>query len=147
MRTDPDAQAMRIAEEALRYAALHVPSNSKAENKVKDAIATLRSRLAEGGEAAQSPGGWRFTGIAGFKRFVSDEWYQKAQPEIRKWYEPICAKCPSGPTHTAAVQAALEAAAKVCEEFSGREHDPWDYAAAIRALTPQDVLGGATHEL
>jgi hypothetical protein len=55
-------------------------------------------------EAAQAlaapvqPVAWRFTGIAGFKRFVTDAKYKAFLPEVRAWYEPFkCSSCTTPP--------------------------------------------------
>jgi hypothetical protein len=46
----------------------------------------------------QEPVAWRFTGIAGFKRFVTDAQYKAFSPEVRAWYEPFkCASCTTPP--------------------------------------------------
>lgn len=31
---------------------------------------------------------WRFTGIAGFKRYVTQGQYEKFTPAVQRWYEP-----------------------------------------------------------
>lgn len=50
-------------------------------------------------EPAQEPVAWRFTGIAGFKRFVTDAQYKAFSPEVRAWYEPFkCAICTTPPS-------------------------------------------------
>lgn len=37
---------------------------------------------------------WRFTGIAGFKRYVTQEQYEAFLPEVKRWYEPYsCENC------------------------------------------------------
>jgi hypothetical protein len=44
------------------------------------------------------PVAWRFTGIAGFKRFVTEAQYKAFSPEVRAWYEPFkCATCTTPP--------------------------------------------------
>ena len=46
----------------------------------------------------QEPVAWRFTGIAGFKRFVTDAQYKAFLPEVRTWYEPFkCESCTTPP--------------------------------------------------
>lgn len=39
---------------------------------------------------------WRYTGIAGLNKALTDEQYRMQPPGIRRWYEPMCAKCTSG---------------------------------------------------
>jgi hypothetical protein len=46
----------------------------------------------------QEPVAWRFTGIAGFKRFVTDAQHKGLPLEVRAWYEPFkCASCTTPP--------------------------------------------------
>jgi hypothetical protein len=46
----------------------------------------------------QEPVAWRFTGIAGFKRFVTDAQYEAFSPEVQSWYEPFkCSGCTTPP--------------------------------------------------
>jgi hypothetical protein len=46
----------------------------------------------------QEPVAWRFTGIAGFKRFVTDAQHKSFSPEVRAWYEPFkFASCTTPP--------------------------------------------------
>ncbi len=52
--------------------------------------------------APVQPVAWRFTGIAGFKRFVTDAQHKAFSPEVRAWYEPFkCASCSTPPTQPA----------------------------------------------
>jgi len=46
------------------------------------------------------PVAWRFTGIAGFKRFVTDAQHKAFSPEVQSWYEPF--KCATYTTPPAA---------------------------------------------
>jgi hypothetical protein len=49
-------------------------------------------------EPVQEPVAWRFTGIDGFKRFVTDDQHKGFSPEVRAWYEPFkCASCTTPP--------------------------------------------------
>jgi hypothetical protein len=44
------------------------------------------------------PVAWRFTGIAGLKRFMTQKQYEAQTPETKKWYEPFrCANCITSP--------------------------------------------------
>lgn len=36
---------------------------------------------------------WRFTGIGGLKKVLTNKQYQAQTSAVRKWYEPMCAKC------------------------------------------------------
>jgi hypothetical protein len=46
----------------------------------------------------QEPAAWRFTGLAGFKRYVTDAQYQAFSLEVQSWYEPFkCASCTTPP--------------------------------------------------
>jgi hypothetical protein len=57
----------------------------------------------------QEPVAWRFTGIDGFKRFVTDAQYKAFSPEVRAWYEPFkCASCTTPPAQPAPVQEPVE---------------------------------------
>jgi hypothetical protein len=38
---------------------------------------------------------WRFIGPGGLKKWLTDAQYQAQTPGVRKWYEPMCSKCPS----------------------------------------------------
>jgi hypothetical protein len=52
------------------------------------------------------PVAWRFTGIAGFKRFVTEAQYKAFSPEVRAWYEPFkCASCSTPPAQPAVPDA------------------------------------------
>jgi hypothetical protein len=63
-------------------------------------VAALKAR------PVQEPVAWRFTGIAGFKRFVTDSQYKAFNPEVRAWYEPFkCTSCVTPPAQPAPVQA------------------------------------------
>ena len=49
----------------------------------------------------QEPVAWRFTGIAGLKRYMTQKQYDAQTPETKKWYEPFrCAKCITPPQST-----------------------------------------------
>ena len=44
---------------------------------------------------------WRFTGIAGLKRYMTQKQYDAQTPETKKWYEPFrCANCITPPQST-----------------------------------------------
>ena len=46
----------------------------------------------------QEPVAWRFTGIAGLKRYMTQKHYDAQTPEIKKWYEPFkCKNCTTPP--------------------------------------------------
>ena len=46
----------------------------------------------------QEPVAWRFTGIAGLKRYMTQKQYDAQTPETKKWYEPFrCANCTTPP--------------------------------------------------
>jgi hypothetical protein len=78
----------------------------------------------------------------------------ESTPILNDWHYEARKLFAAPPTHTAAVQAALEAAAKVCLDLIAPPrvggvanavlyHDATDdCAAAIRAIKPEDVLGG-----
>lgn len=68
------------------------PSNKDYEDAMR-----LR-RLNELAKPAQQqePVAWRFTGIAGLKRYMTQKQYDAQQPGVKKWYEPfMCANCTS----------------------------------------------------
>lgn len=45
-------------------------------------------------KAQQERTAWRFTGIAGLKRYMSQRQYDAQTSETKKWYEPFkCANC------------------------------------------------------
>ena len=49
----------------------------------------------------QEPVAWRFTGIAGLNRYMTQKKYDAQTPEIKKWYEPFkCANCITLPQRT-----------------------------------------------
>ena len=49
-------------------------------------------------EPEQEPVAWRFTGIAGLKRYMTQKQYDAQTPETKKWYEPFrCANCITPP--------------------------------------------------
>jgi hypothetical protein len=137
---------MQAALEALE-ACYDVTHNSQ-ETQQSRAIATLRSRLAEGGEA--KPDAWLadLMTLDGDYELVADT--NKRRLDILPKRGAIIPLYRSPP---AAAQAALDLAAKVCEvrEDEHKHGSFWNSqkgeeagacAAAIRALTPQDVLGG-----
>ena len=81
----------------------------------------------------QEPVAWRFTGIAGFKRFVTDAQYKAFLPEVRTWYEPFkCESCTTPP-------AAQRQWVGLTDEEIDKTHETqvWDarrsYARAIEA--------------
>jgi hypothetical protein len=48
--------------------------------------------------APVQPMAWRFTGVAGFKRFVTDAQHKAFSPEVQSWYEPFrCSNCTTSP--------------------------------------------------
>ena len=72
------------------------------------AIASLRQAIAEAEKQQynptsdhrlmlaekQEPVAWRFTGIAGFKKYITDTQYQSFHQDAKKWYEPYrCVNC------------------------------------------------------
>ena len=49
-------------------------------------------------QSEQEPVAWRFTGIAGLKRYMTQKQYDAQTPEIKKWYEPFkCKNCTTPP--------------------------------------------------
>jgi hypothetical protein len=70
----------------------------------------------------QEPVAWRFTGIAGFNRFVTDAQYKAFSPEVRAWYEPF--KCATCTTPTAApVQPVAQAIIHAITEYGDARAD------------------------
>jgi hypothetical protein len=92
-------EAMKQALEALKYST-PIPQNKWAQ---ENAIIALRTAIEQAEK--QETVAWRFTGIAGFKRFVTDAQYKAFSPEVRAWYEPF--KCASYTTPPAAQQKPL----------------------------------------
>jgi hypothetical protein len=70
---------------------------------------------------------WRFTGVAGFKRFVTDAQHKAFSPEVQSWYEPFrCSNCTTSPAQPApTVREPVPAAIKTVVE--AMQADP-DYA-------------------
>lgn len=147
MRTDPDAQAMQAALEAdLRQKMENAQRSPIGTGYVTvkpetvlgllDSITTLRSRLAEGGEA--EPVAW----YSGNKFYGSQlaAIYGNEPHAIPLYRTP--------PTHTAAVQAALTHASKELADHiqhagSPLEAGTWRAASEVVAeIKPEDVLGG-----
>ena len=65
------------------------------QRKADVAITAIKQALAA---PVQEPVAWRFTGIAGFKRFVTDAQHKGLPLEVRSWYEPFkCASCITPP--------------------------------------------------
>ena len=61
------------------------------------AIAVIKESLTQ----EQEPVAWRFTGIAGLNRYMTQKKYDAQTPEIKKWYEPFkCANCITPPQRT-----------------------------------------------
>lgn len=79
------------------------------EVKKKEALAAKYERdtgkkltrivpMAEQPAQQQEPVAWRFTGIAGLKRYMTQTQYDAQTPETKKWYEPfLCANCTPSP--------------------------------------------------
>jgi hypothetical protein len=87
-------EALDLALEALEgiHPGNMTPMAEEYWNKAITAIKQARSA------PVQEPVAWRFTGIAGFKRFVTDAQYKAFSPEVRAWYEPFkCASCTTPP--------------------------------------------------
>jgi hypothetical protein len=69
----------------------------KRSESTEKAIAAIKQALAAQ-PAVQEPVAWRFTGVAGFKRFVTDAQYEAFSPEVQSWYEPFkCSGCTTPP--------------------------------------------------
>lgn len=104
MRTDPDAQAMQAAEKWIRSVMANM-NVAEFNDSGMQTIATLRSRLAEGGEECSLCNGMGFIDGIGM----------------------TCPHCDGQGierfTHTAAVQAALERAAQIVEPKGARPCD------------------------
>jgi hypothetical protein len=113
--------ALDLALEALEY--IHEGANNQGPHtgiswrcvavKAEPAIKAIKlARLAP----VQEPVAWRFTGIAGFKRFVTDAQHKGLPLEVRAWYEPFkCASCttpPAAQRHT--IDMAREAGIRDC---------------------------------
>jgi hypothetical protein len=73
------------------------PNNPK--NEREHAAVREIERLCEAlAQPAQEPVAWRFTGIAGLNRFMTQKKYEAQAAEIKKWYEPFkCANCTTPP--------------------------------------------------
>jgi hypothetical protein len=96
-------EALKLALEALETL-VNGSGFAPAENinKAQAAITAIKQALAA---PVQEPVAWRFTGIAGFKRFVTDSQYKAFNPEVRAWYEPFkCTSCVTPPAKPAPVQ-------------------------------------------
>jgi hypothetical protein len=64
----------------------------------------LRSVRAALSDPVQEPIAWRFTGVSGFTRYITERKYQAISTEARNWYEPYeCAKCRAAPVQGEAV--------------------------------------------
>jgi hypothetical protein len=85
-------EAMKQALEALEEWEKSMSKGSLEAHRI------LRTAIAEAEK--QETVAWRFTGIAGFERFVTDAQYKAFSPEVRAWYEPF--KCASYTTPPAA---------------------------------------------
>jgi hypothetical protein len=61
-------------------------------------------------QAPQEPLKWKFTGIAGLKKYLTDSQYQAQTDDVKKWYEPICETCQqSAPQERVAVAVEIVA--------------------------------------
>jgi hypothetical protein len=90
-------------------------------------------RADERAAPVQEPVAWRFTGIAGFKRFVTDAQHKGLPLEVRAWYEPFkCASCTTPPAAQRQwVGLTLE---EILETYRGPDGSDYvDYARGIEA--------------
>jgi hypothetical protein len=110
--TKEEREVMRMALEALNWTDEWRPQGLKQETLTalekclaNDALEKKAENARELGldyepEQAQQaePVAWRFTGIAGLKRFMTQKQYEAQTPETKKWYEPFrCANCITSP--------------------------------------------------
>jgi hypothetical protein len=84
-------EAMKQALEALELWLNHKLD----EDTAWQAHTSIRQAITEAEKQEQGePVAWRFTGIAGLKRFISQKMYEAQTPATKKWYEPFkCANC------------------------------------------------------
>ena len=69
---------------------------------------------------AVQPVAWRFTGVAGFKRFVTDAQHKAFSPEVQSWYEPFrCSNCTTSPAQPAVPDVLTAADGEHPEYVSG----------------------------
>jgi hypothetical protein len=70
--------------------------------------------------APVQPVAWRFTGVAGFKRFVTDAQHKAFSPEVQAWYEPFrCSNCTTSPAQPAVPDVLTAADGEHPEYVSG----------------------------
>ena len=112
-------EALKLALDALEnHTAIKHPQQihyrDKAITAIKEALTqekTLAALHAENdrlglykdayAQPEQEPVAWRFTGIAGLNRYMTQKKYDAQTPEIKKWYEPFkCANCITLPQRT-----------------------------------------------
>jgi hypothetical protein len=114
--------------------------------KLKEVRPILASAISEA-EAGDKPVAWRLrigdSDLWSYTTTEADADFYGKQSGLRYVKEPLY---PTSPTHTAAVQAALERAATVCDVEHRRDDLTGDYrygagicALNIRAIKPEDV--------
>ena len=110
--TQPEPKYRRgnrlICLETEEYCVIHISGTDRQWVKFPDShigvytneqVAELFDLLPK--EPEQEPVAWRFTGIAGLKRYMTQKQYDAQTPETKKWYEPFrCANCITPPQRT-----------------------------------------------
>jgi hypothetical protein len=77
------------------------PTSERGAEAIREGLRELRQLLATTTTDAADMGGqagekfaWRFTGVAGLTRYITESKYQALRPGERRWYEPYeCAHC------------------------------------------------------
>jgi hypothetical protein len=85
-----------ITLDELRETLAELDATNRQVEILSDELAESRREVAAlaAQPAGQETMAWRFTGVAGFKRYVTDAQYEAFSPEVQSWYEPFkCSSC------------------------------------------------------
>jgi hypothetical protein len=81
---------------------------------------------------------WRFTGVAGFKRFVTDAQHKAFSPEVQSWYEPFkCSSCTTSPAQPAPVQPMAHIVGEI--DHTGKVWKPVQPAPTVQEPVPAAI--------
>jgi hypothetical protein len=97
-------EALKLAKEcgATTYTNRHYPEATAVTFSPLAWETFCEQALAAQPAPVQEPIAWRFTGVAGFKRYVTDAQHKAFSPEVQSWYEPFkCSGCAAAPAQPA----------------------------------------------